>query len=75
MQNKSCVSCLMPLSKNPGKWESEKYCSYCYKNGELCYKENDLKEFQKVCYTSMVEHGTNPLLAKFYTWMVRFAPR
>lgn len=78
MQNKSCTaceSCLMPFSKDPGVRENPNYCSYCFKDGKLCYEGNDIKEFQKVVYQSMRQHGTNPILATFYTWMIRFAPR
>lgn len=75
MKNQNCESCMMPFSKDPGIRESDKYCSYCFKNGKLCYEGNDLKEFQKHSYESMVAHGTNKFMAKFYTWMIRFAPR
>ncbi len=71
----SCESCLMPFSKDPGKRESDKYCSFCFNNGELCYKGNDLKEFQKVCHESMLEKGLNKFVAKFFTFCIRFAPR
>lgn len=77
-QNKkcnACQSCLMPFSKDPGVRESDIYCSLCYKGGKLCYEGTDLKEFQKVCYESMRKNGTPYLLAKFYTYMIRFAPR
>lgn len=70
-----CESCLMPFSKDPGKRESDKYCSLCFKDGQLQYKGSDLKEFQDVAYKSMRSRGTNLLLAKFYTFMIRFAPR
>lgn len=73
--NKKCESCLMPFSKDPGKRESDKYCSLCFNNGKLCYEGNDLKEFQRVCNKSMRDRGMNPLLASFYTWCIRFAPR
>jgi hypothetical protein len=66
---------MMPFSKDTGTRESEKYCSLCYKDGKLCYEGNDVKEFQKVCYESMIRGGTNKYLAKFYTWMIQFAPR
>ena len=78
MENKTytkCESCLMPFSKDPGKRESDKYCSYCFNNGKLCYEGTDVKEFQKACYEGMVKHGTNKYLAKFYTYLVKFAPR
>ncbi len=77
-QNKkcnTCESCMMPFVKDPGKRESDKYCSYCFKNGKLCYEGYDLKEFQKVCYANMRANGTPFILAKFYTWTIRFAPR
>jgi len=74
MHKDSCQSCLMPLSKDPGRKESEKYCSYCFKDGKLCY-EGDLKGFQKVCYEGMLKTGMHPLKATFFSFLVRFAPR
>jgi hypothetical protein len=65
----------MPFSKDPGVRESDQYCSYCFKNGELCYKGNNLKEFQKHSYESMVAKGMNKLQARFFTFLIRFAPR
>lgn len=72
--NGHCESCLMPFVKDSGKRESEKYCSLCFKDGKLCY-EGNLKEFQDICYKSMRESGMNPLKAKVFTFMIRFAPR
>jgi hypothetical protein len=65
----------MPFNKDPGKRESEKYCSLCFKNGEFCYKGHNVKEFQKVCYESMVASGMNKFKAKFFAWCIKFAPR
>ena len=70
----NCESCLMPFSKDPGKRESEKYCSYCYKGGKLCY-QGDLKSFKKICYEAMRKRGMNFFLAWFFTAMIGFAPR
>lgn len=75
MGTATCESCLMPLSKDLGKRESEHYCSYCFQNGAFTYAGNDVKEFQKKSYEAMRAHGINPLLARFYTFMIRFAPR
>lgn len=75
MKDKSCESCLMPFSKDTGMRESEQYCSLCFNNGKLCYEGNDVKEFQKVTYTSMRQKGMNVIAAKFFTWMIAFAPR
>ena len=71
---KSCSMCLMPFSKDEGKRESDKYCSYCFKNGEISYKGTDVHEFRKMCYKQMVKNGTPKLLAFFYSFMILFAP-
>ncbi len=75
MKEKSCESCFMPFSKAPGVRESEQYCSYCFNNGKLCYEGDDVKEFQKAAYRGMRSHGMNVLQAKFFTWLIKFAPR
>jgi hypothetical protein len=67
----------MPFDKDPlgDKRENPKYCSYCFSGGKLCYEGSDRKEFQKIVYKAMREHGTNFLLAHIYSFMIRFAPR
>ncbi len=75
MQNKNCESCMMPLSKDPMPSGSEKYCSYCFKDGKLVYEGNDLNEFKKVSYEEMRKSGMGALKAKFFTWLIGFAPR
>lgn len=71
----ACESCLMPLVKDPGVRENPKYCSYCFRNGKLCYEGTDRKEFQAHAYQNMISHGTNPLLARLFAFLIRFAPR
>ena len=66
---------MMPFSKDRGIRENDKYCSYCFKNGKLNYEGSDLKVFQKASYKSMVGKGMNPLMAKLFTFLIRFAPR
>lgn len=73
--NTYCESCFMPFSKDTGHRESDKYCSLCFQNGKLNYEGSDVKEFQKVVYKSMTDRGMNKLKAKFFTFMIRFAPR
>ncbi|MFA6353587.1 MAG: zinc ribbon domain-containing protein [Candidatus Paceibacterota bacterium] len=75
MKNNNCESCMMPLSKDPGQSGSDQYCSYCFKDGKFTYEGNDVNEFKKGSYEEMRKKGTNPILAKFYTWMIGFAPR
>lgn len=72
--NKKCESCLIPFDIDTGQRESDKYCSMCFKDGQFTY-EGDLKNFQKICYNGMREHGMNYFLAKLFTYLIRFAPR
>ena len=65
----------MPFKNDPGPRESEKYCSLCFGNGKFHYEGNDLKEFQRLCEQGMKQRGMNGLQAKFFAWLVRFAPR
>ena len=75
MKNKTCESCLMPLAKDPGVSGSDKYCSYCFHDGKLVYEGTDVKEFKKHAYEGMVAKGMGKMKAKFFTWMIGFAPR
>ncbi len=75
MTNTKCESCMMPFDKDPGVRQSDKYCSYCFKDGKLCYEGDDLKLFQKVSYENMVKGGMNKPKAKLFTFLIRFAPR
>lgn len=75
MKAKSCESCLMPLDAAHGQAGAEKYCNLCFKDGQLCYQGNDVKEFQKMCYENMLKSGMSKWKAKFYTWCIQFAPR
>lgn len=75
MKSKYCESCMMPLGKDPVESGSDKYCSYCFKDGKLVYEGNDVNEFKKRAYEGMRSKGVNPIMAKFYTWMIGCAPR
>ena len=73
-KNKYCQSCSYPMKKdkNGGGTEAngsktEKYCSYCYQNGEFTRKEiTDVKEYQKFVIDIMKGKGMNGILA----WML-----
>jgi hypothetical protein len=75
MENKKYESCLMPLSKDVSVSGSDKYCSYCFSGGKLVYEGNDVNEFKKRAYDAMRAKGMCSLKAKFFTWMIGFAPR
>ena len=65
----------MPFNMDPGKRESDIYCSLCFKSEELLYTGNDIKEFKKICYQGMRKRGINKFMAKIYTFLIGFAPR
>ena len=75
--SKNCECCLMPFAKDPlgDKRENPKYCSYCFSEGKLHAEEaKDMKEFQKICYEAMRKNGTPWILAKLFSFSIRFAP-
>jgi hypothetical protein len=74
MKAKSCECCLMPFDRDPGKRTSDHYCSFCFHDGKLNAEGVSLKEFQKCSYEGMRERGMNPFVAKFFAFMIRFAP-
>lgn len=72
-----CESCLMPFAKDPkgANREHEKYCSYCYMNGKLCYEGTDLNEFKKAMIAAIIARGESRLKATLFAFMAGFAPR
>ena len=73
-QRKSCASCLMPFSKDPGVREHVEYCSYCFTQGKHNADGVSLEDFQSMAYKNMRKDGVGLLRAKFFTWTIRFAP-
>lgn len=73
----SCESCMMPFTKDPrgGEREHERYCSYCFQDGALCYKGDDVREFKNAMIAAMVARGESPLKARFFAFLAGFAPR
>jgi hypothetical protein len=73
----NCESCLMPFTKDPLREnrEHEKYCSYCFRDGKLCYEGNDVKKFKKAMIAAIVARGESKLKARFLAFMAGFAPR
>lgn len=72
-----CEGCMMPFTKDPkgADRESEKYCSYCFNNGKLCYEGSDVKEFKKAMVEAIVARGESRIMANIYAFMSGFAPR
>lgn len=71
--NKICQSCGMPMSKDPKNGgtekdgsKSNKYCSYCYQNGNFTNPEIDTpQKMQEFCIQKMREQG----MPKFIAWI------
>ncbi len=72
-----CESCLMPLDKDPlgEKRESAIYCSYCFRDGKLCYEGSDVKEFKRAMINVIVARGESRFKAHVFAFMAGFAPR
>ena len=72
-----CESCLMPFKKDPlgeGR-ESRQYCSYCFRDGKLCYEGSDLREFKRAMVKAITDRGESKIKAHFFAFMAGFAPR
>ncbi len=73
----NCDSCLMPFAKDPKgiNREHDKFCTYCFSNGKLNYKGNNLKEFKKAMISAITSRGESRLKAHLFAFMAGFAPR
>lgn len=79
---KMCESCGMPLKKDPkgsgtnaDGTKSDKYCSYCYENGQFTYTGKDVNEFQEHCRKMMVEGGHSRFISWLFTRGMKRLPR
>jgi hypothetical protein len=72
---KFCQSCGMPMKQDPQKGGSEKdgsknnkYCSYCYQEGEFTSPEVDTpQKMQEFCIKKMKEQGMPKIIAWVFT--------
>jgi hypothetical protein len=67
----------MPFQKDPQgvHREQEKYCSYCFRDGALCYPGEDLREFKKAMKKAILDRGESTYKAWLFTFLAGFAPR
>ncbi len=70
MKKGICQSCSMPLKKDPmhGGTEkdgskTEKYCSYCYQNGEFVSPDMTVDEMKSLVKTKLKEMGIPGFIA------------
>jgi hypothetical protein len=72
-----CESCMMPFQKDPkgANREHEKYCSYCFTNGALCYPGDDVNEFKKAMIAAIIARGESKIKAHIFAFLAGFAPR
>jgi len=71
--NKTCQSCGMPLKKDPNGGgtekdgsKSEKYCSYCYQNGEFVAPDITVDEMQTLVIEKLKELKFPGFMAKMF---------
>ncbi|MBT4124172.1 MAG: hypothetical protein HN981_05180 [Candidatus Pacebacteria bacterium] len=72
-----CQSCGMPLSKDPKNGgtnkdgsKSDKYCSYCYKDGKFIDSCKNPQEMQKLCIDMMTKGGMPRWVAWIFTRVI-----
>jgi hypothetical protein len=70
---KNCQSCGMPMKKDPNAGgtnadgsKSEKYCSYCYKNGAFMNADCTAEQMQKFCIGKLKEMH----FPGFFAWLL-----
>ena len=71
--SKFCQSCGMPMKKDPQSGgtntdgsKNEKYCSYCYQNGDFTFN-GTVSEFQEFCKEQMIKSGAPKIIAWLFT--------
>ncbi len=73
MGKKICQSCGMPMKDDTlygtgaDGSKNEKYCTYCYQQGDFTVKDVTVKEFQEHCRQMMIQGGHNKFLAWLFT--------
>lgn len=67
----------MPFNKDPkgANREHALFCSYCFRDGKLCYEGNDVHEFKRVMIEAIVARGEPRWKARLFAFMAGFAPR
>jgi hypothetical protein len=72
MARQMCQSCGMPLKDNNRGTEangdtSEKYCTYCYREGEFTWKDATADQMQIYCTGILMKKHWPGFMAKFMT--------
>ncbi|MEI6352742.1 MAG: hypothetical protein WCO35_02285 [Candidatus Nomurabacteria bacterium] len=68
-KNEQCVVCLMPKKSDDGIRENKNFCSYCFKDGKICF-QGTKKEYLGMVYKKMRERKISFLKAKFFCFMI-----
>ena len=70
----TCHMCLVLLAVEHAEREHTDYCNYCYQNGKLVYKKDDIHDFRKRFFDKMYAEGSNEFVARFHTLLIGYAP-
>ncbi len=63
----------MPFTMDTGERRNPDYCSYCQHDGKFRFTGTK-KEFMRMCQQQMVKHGLPSWKARFFSFMIHFAP-
>jgi len=68
-KGEQCVMCLMPKKFDDGVRENKNFCSYCFRDGKVCF-EGSKKEFVNMCEMNMKKIKIPFLKRKFFGFMI-----
>lgn len=68
-KGEQCVMCLMPKKNDDGVRENKNFCSYCFKDGKVCFTGTK-KEFVAMVKGKMKERKIPFLMREFFCYMI-----
>jgi len=71
---KHCDMCLVVIEGAVETRNTARYCSFCYQDGQLVYKKDDIHAFRKRYFNKMHAEGSNEFVARFHTLLIGSAP-
>ncbi len=74
LMKETCHMCLVLLEVEHAEREHSDYCNYCYQNGQIVYKKDDIHDFRRRYFDKMYAEGSNEFVARFHTLLIGSAP-
>ena len=70
----TCHMCLVELVGDHAEREHALFCNFCFQNGRIVYKHDDIHDFRKRYFEKMYAEGANEFVARFHTLLIGSAP-